>query len=102
MGMQADDNLGKVAQTAPVVLAKAVEMFLEDVLLNSLDIAINENNVKTINCIQIKHHIERNPSYLGFLDKLVADITEEKPKKRKQPSDSTRVHQNAKTTTRQA
>ena len=35
--MQADEEVGKVAQTAPVVVAKSVELFLLEVLKNSLN-----------------------------------------------------------------
>merc|ERR1712048_190024 len=41
--MQTDDEVGKIAATAPVVMAKAVECFLEDILEHSTRIACVEN-----------------------------------------------------------
>ena len=54
--MQADEDVGKVAQTAPVVVSKAVELFLLDVLKNSQEITENEFNAKTISPLQIKKY----------------------------------------------
>ena len=78
--MQADEDVGKIAQTSPVVVAKAVELFLMDVLKNSLEIAQDEFKVKTITPLQIKKYIERNPEKLGFLKELGETISDEEKK----------------------
>merc|ERR1711884_610793 len=78
--MQADEDVGKIAQTSPVVVAKAVELFLMDVLKNSLEIAQDEFKVKTITPLQIKKYIERNPEKLGFLKELGDTISDEEKK----------------------
>merc|ERR1712087_138234 len=41
--MQTDDDVGKIAATAPVVMAKAVECFIEDILEQSKQVSILKN-----------------------------------------------------------
>merc|ERR1712146_775443 len=86
--MQADEEVGKVAQTAPVVVAKSVELFLLEVLKNSLDIAQNEYSTSTITPLQIKMYVERTP-HLEFLKEIVDSIsTDEKKYSRKRKNNS--------------
>merc|ERR1712048_309809 len=42
--MQTDDEVGKIAATAPVVMAKAVECFIADILEQSSSLAEGEQN----------------------------------------------------------
>ena len=58
--MQTDDEVGKIAATAPVVMAKAVECFLEDILEQSSRIACTENT--TSNQIESQLSVESTNS----------------------------------------
>ena len=44
--MQLDEEIGKVAQAAPVLVSKALELFLEKFLLDASEIAKNNSQKK--------------------------------------------------------
>merc|ERR1712168_1314760 len=78
--MQVDENIGKIAQSSPVVVAKAVEEFLLDLMENSLKIAENYNS-NNINPCHIKNTIQSCPELASIFGHLVENLPECKMKR---------------------
>ncbi|GAA95522.1 uncharacterized protein L969DRAFT_85195 [Mixia osmundae IAM 14324] len=80
--MQQDEEVGKVAASAPVAVSKALEMFLQDLLEKSLEHARSLGSRKITN-VHLKHVITEVESF-DFLADAVAHIpdAEDKPKGR--------------------
>eukprot|EP00727_Mastigamoeba_balamuthi_P001924 m51a1_g11729 putative dr1-associated corepressor-like (144) ;mRNA; f:114280-114998 len=57
--MQEDEDVGKITTTAPIIVAKCVEMFLQD-LTNAAAAVANEKNARTISTAHLKEAINRN------------------------------------------
>ncbi|XP_064403699.1 dr1-associated corepressor-like [Halichondria panicea] len=76
--MQLDDDVGRVASSVPVVISRAVEIFLESLLTRAADYA-DSRKAKTLTVSHMKHCIEseRQWDFLKELTSKIADISAE-------------------------
>ncbi|KAK4231577.1 putative DNA polymerase epsilon subunit C [Podospora fimiseda] len=91
--MQADEEVGKVAQQTPIAVGKALEMFMIALVTKSADVA-REKNSKRVSAQMLKQVVESDEQW-DFLREIVGkvEITEEKagkggPSKAKSQADS--------------
>ncbi|KAK9900069.1 hypothetical protein P389DRAFT_187175 [Cystobasidium minutum MCA 4210] len=70
--MQQDDDVGKVATASPIVMAKATELFLYE-MLNSIEREARAKSTKKVSMYHVKRAVENTPS-LDFLKDLVSTI----------------------------
>ncbi len=85
--MQADEEVGKVAQQTPIAVGKALELFMVALVNGSADVA-REKNSKRVSPQMLKQVVESNDQW-DFLRDIVAKVdTEEKPEK---PAKASRV-----------
>ncbi|KZV65630.1 histone-fold-containing protein [Peniophora sp. CONT] len=70
--MQKDEDVGKVAQATPVVISKALELFLQMVVTESAKVTQSRGS-KKIEAYHLKHAIETT-DMLDFLKDLVENI----------------------------
>lgn len=78
--IQENKEIGKIANMSPYVISKSLEYFIRDLINDAAEI-VKHNNGNTIQKIHLKTAIN-NKSTLSFLNELVADIEEGKPKKK--------------------
>lgn len=76
--MQADEEVGKIAQAVPVIISRTLELFVESLLTKSSHIT-NSRNAKTLSPSHLKQCImsESRFDFLKDLVKLVPDIAME-------------------------
>ncbi|KAI5868073.1 hypothetical protein GGS23DRAFT_10119 [Durotheca rogersii] len=74
--MQADEEVGKVAQQTPIAVGKALELFMVQLVRKSADVA-REKNSKRITAQMLKHAVDSTNEW-DFLQDIVAKVTEEK------------------------
>lgn len=76
--MQADEEVGKIAQAVPVIISRTLELFVESLLTKSSSIT-NSRNAKTLSPSHLKQCImsESRFDFLKDLVKLVPDIAME-------------------------
>lgn len=82
--MQADEEVGKVAQQTPIAVGKALELFMVQIVSKSADVAKDKNS-KRISAQMLKQAVEINPQW-DFLQDIVAKVSEKEerePKKSK-------------------
>ncbi|KAF8512974.1 histone-fold-containing protein, partial [Gautieria morchelliformis] len=70
--MQKDDEVGKVAQATPVVISKALELFLSSVVEEARKVT-EQRNAKRVEPHHLKHAILNTP-LLDFLKELVEAV----------------------------
>ncbi|XP_065921001.1 dr1-associated corepressor-like [Dysidea avara] len=70
--MQLDDDVGKVAASVPLIISRAVEIFLQKMLTKADEYA-SSRQTKTITVQHIKHCIDNEKEW-DFLKALVAKI----------------------------
>ncbi|VDB84610.1 unnamed protein product [Peniophora sp. CBMAI 1063] len=70
--MQKDEDVGKVAQATPVVISKALELFLQMVVSESAKVTQSRGS-KKIEAYHLKHAIETT-DMLDFLKDLVENV----------------------------
>ncbi|KAK6197681.1 NADH-cytochrome b5 reductase [Pestalotiopsis sp. IQ-011] len=87
--MQADEEVGKVAQQTPIAVGKALELFMVQIVGKSADVAKDKNS-KRITAQMLKQAVEGNPQW-DFLQEIVAKVSEkeEKEPKGKKASENT-------------
>lgn len=78
--MQADEEVGKVAQQTPIAVGKALELFMIHMVSKSADIA-REKNSRRVTAQMLKQVIETDGQY-DFLADIVAKVGEEEKKGR--------------------
>src|SRR5690349_11188487 len=73
--MQADEEIGKIAQAVPVIISRTLELFVESLLTKSSSIT-SSRNAKTLSPSHLKQCIisESRFDFLKDLVKLVPDI----------------------------
>lgn len=73
--MQADEEVGKIAQAVPVIISRTLELFVESLLTKSSNIT-NQRNAKTLSTSHLKQCImsESRFDFLKDLVKTVPDI----------------------------
>lgn len=76
--MQADEEVGKIAQAVPVIISRTLELFVES-LLNKSSSITNSRNAKTLSPSHLKQCImsESRFDFLKDLVKMVPDMMEE-------------------------
>ncbi|KAJ3558099.1 hypothetical protein NPX13_g9789 [Xylaria arbuscula] len=74
--MQADEEVGKVAQQTPIAVGKALELFMVQLVHKSAEVA-KEKNSKRITAPMLKQAIDSTNEW-DFLRDIVAKVTEEK------------------------
>ena len=76
--MQADEEVGKIAQAVPVIISRTLELFVESLLTKSSSIT-NSRNAKTLSPSHLKQCImsESRFDFLKDLVKTVPDISME-------------------------
>lgn len=76
--MQADEEVGKIAQAVPVIISRTLELFVESLLTKSSSIT-SSRNAKTLSPSHLKQCImsESRFDFLKDLVKTVPDITTE-------------------------
>jgi Dr1-associated corepressor len=76
--MQADEEVGKIAQAVPVIISRTLELFVESLLTKSSNIT-NSRNAKTLSPSHLKQCImsESRFDFLKDLVKTVPDIAME-------------------------
>ena len=79
MIMQSDENIGKVAMTAPLVLSTATEQFLIDILKKSTDLTI-EAGAKTVTPFRIAQAIKSDPDMYDIFHTVLDNFDIEEPK----------------------
>lgn len=70
--MQADDEVGKIAQAVPIIISRTLELFVESLLTKSSQITI-ARNAKTLSPTHLKQCIN-SESRFDFLKDLVKNI----------------------------
>jgi Dr1-associated corepressor len=87
--MQADEEVGKVAQQTPIAVGKALELFMVQIVSKSADVAKDKNS-KRITAQMLKQAVENNPQW-DFLQEITAKVSEkeEREPKGKKASENT-------------
>ncbi|KAK3708222.1 hypothetical protein RRG08_023631 [Elysia crispata] len=70
--MQTDEDVGKVAATVPIIISRALELFIESLITETSKATIAKN-AKTLSTSHIKQTIHSNKQF-DFLRELVANI----------------------------
>jgi len=70
--MQADDEVGKIAQATPVLMAKALDLFLEELMKSTTDIA-SSHGAKTVSAGHLRASIMGNEKF-DFLKEIVDGV----------------------------
>lgn len=74
--MQADEEVGKVAQQTPIAVGKALELFMVQLVQKSAEVA-KDRNSKRITAAMLKQAIDSTNEW-DFLRDIVAKVVEEK------------------------
>lgn len=75
--MQADEEVGKIAMATPVLISKALELFLQDLCNRTYDITLRRG-AKTMNSHHLKECV-RNHSVFDFLRETVSRVPDIDP-----------------------
>uniref|UniRef100_A0A803MMR4 Transcription factor CBF/NF-Y/archaeal histone domain-containing protein n=1 Tax=Chenopodium quinoa TaxID=63459 RepID=A0A803MMR4_CHEQI len=70
--MQADEDVGKIAMAVPVLVSKALELFLQDLCDRTYDITL-QRGAKTMSSLHLKHCIH-SFSMFDFLKDVVSKV----------------------------
>ena len=73
--MQADEEVGKVAQQTPIAVGKALELFMVALVSKSADVA-KEKNSKRVTAQMLKHVVESDDQW-DFLREIVGKVENE-------------------------
>ncbi|KAF3770223.1 histone-fold-containing protein [Cryphonectria parasitica EP155] len=74
--MQADEEVGKVAQQTPIAVGKALELFMIQLVSKSAEVA-REKNSKRVTPAMLKHVVENDDQW-DFLREIVSKVDPEK------------------------
>ncbi|KAK5989127.1 NCT transcriptional regulatory complex subunit A [Cladobotryum mycophilum] len=74
--MQADEEVGKVAQQTPIAVGKALEMFMIQLVSKSADVA-KEKGSKRVTASMLKQVVETDEQW-DFLREIVSRVENEK------------------------
>ena len=70
--MQADDDVGKIAQATPILMAKALDLFLEELMKSTTEIA-SSHGAKTVSAGHLRASIMQNGKF-DFLKEIVEGV----------------------------
>ncbi|KAI6779744.1 uncharacterized protein J7T54_005774 [Emericellopsis cladophorae] len=73
--MQADEEVGKVAQQTPIAVGKALELFMSQLVTKSAEIA-RAKGTKRVTAPMLKHVVENDPQW-DFLQEIVGKVPEQ-------------------------
>lgn len=73
--MQADEEVGKVAQQTPIAVGKALELFMVQLVTKSADVA-REKNSKRVSAQMLKQVVESDDQW-DFLRDIVSRVENE-------------------------
>jgi len=73
--MQADEEVGKVAQQTPIAVGKALELFMVQLVTKSADVA-REKNSKRVSAQMLKQVVESDDQW-DFLRDIVGRVENE-------------------------
>lgn len=76
--MQRDEDVGKIANGAPVVLARAMELFVKQLTTTTCDVAVL-HGAKTIQATHLKGAIAMVPEAFDFLSDVVETVADLPP-----------------------
>jgi len=84
--MQSDEEVGKIALATPILISKALELFMRDLIQKTSDITRTKNaKVMTVSHLKICVKQEENFDFLTEIVEKVPDIEPEKTEKRGRP-----------------
>ena len=78
--MQADEEVGKVAQQTPIAVGKALEMFMVALVTKSADVA-REKSSKRVSAQMLKQVVESDDQW-DFLRDIVSRVDNDEPKQK--------------------
>lgn len=81
--MQADEEVGKVAQQTPIAVGKALELFMIQLVSKSADVA-KEKGSKRVTAAMLKQVVESDEQW-DFLREIVSRVENEKEGAKKEP-----------------
>eukprot|EP01125_Pyxidicula_operculata_P022506 TRINITY_DN922_c0_g1_i2.p1 TRINITY_DN922_c0_g1~~TRINITY_DN922_c0_g1_i2.p1 ORF type:complete len:121 (+),score=10.59 TRINITY_DN922_c0_g1_i2:389-751(+) len=81
--MQADDEVGKIAKDTPVLVSKALELFVTQLITQSADLSVTKNS-NSIHPCYIKQCINKNDMW-DFLKDVVESVPDTEPDVKKTP-----------------
>ena len=84
--MQADEEVGKVAQQTPIAVGKALEMFMMNLVTKSADLA-QEKGSKRVTANNLKQVVETDDQW-DFLREIVGKVEADKEGKGKVKAES--------------
>lgn len=84
--MQLDEDIGKVAQAAPTAVAKALELFMVDLVAKGAANA-KEQNSKRVTATHLKSALLADPQY-DFLNEICENVPDENVKKSRGKSEA--------------
>lgn len=70
--MQADEDVGKIALAVPLLVSKALELFLQDLCDRTYEVTL-QKGAKTVNCMHLKQCVQMYSSY-DFLTDVVNKV----------------------------
>jgi len=76
--MQTDEEVGKIAQATPIVLSKALDLFVQDLVKHTVEIT-KEKNGKTMTVGHLKQCVTAGQEF-DFLQETVQNVPEVEPK----------------------
>jgi Dr1-associated corepressor len=84
--MQADEEVGKVAQQTPIAVGKALELFMVQLVRKSADVA-KEKGSKRVTAAMLKQVVETDDQW-DFLREIVSRVEHDKEGKTKPKAES--------------
>ncbi|KAK1587076.1 hypothetical protein Q3G72_009269 [Acer saccharum] len=70
--MQADEDVGKIALAVPVLVSKALELFLQDLCDHTYEITL-QRGAKTMNALHLKNYVQ-SYNVFDFLRDIVGKV----------------------------
>lgn len=70
--MQADEDVGKIALAVPLLVSKALELFLQDLCDRTYEVTL-QRGAKTVNCMHLKQCVKMYSSF-DFLTDVVNKV----------------------------
>lgn len=81
--MQADEEVGKVAQQTPIAVGKALELFMIQLVSKSAEVAKDKGS-KRVTASMLKHVVESDEQW-DFLREIVSRVENDKEGPKKEP-----------------
>ena len=85
--MQEDEEVGKMASTVPVVISRATELFLIDLIKKTNEVA-EEKKSKSVNLTHLLECCKKIPEFDFLVEMVQTKISENPPEERKRKKES--------------